>query len=134
MDGLWLLVAVLVIGAPLALFLSLRPKSPGTGEAAASPSAKPSDRIMPPADYGLGREDSPRSAATADADSEAGRSPAAAAAAAGGALILAAGFAHRHASEGGGESPNVGETGGGPDSGGGADGGGDAGGGDGGGE
>ncbi|MFG1224896.1 hypothetical protein [Xanthobacter wiegelii] len=125
MDATQILVALLVIGAPLALFLSLR----GGGKAAAGkadavrPNAKPDptlNRAKPPADYGLGREDSPAPAASAantEPDS-ANVQRAAAAAAVGGALIIAAGYsAHHHSGEAGGESPHVGHSGGGPDSG-----------------
>lgn len=127
MDATQILVALLVIGAPLALFLSLRGgKAGGGGEKAAAAktaNAKPDttpNRATPPADYGLGREDSPAPAASA-ASSEpdtANAARAAAAAAAGGALIIAAGYAaHQHSGEAGGESPHVGHSGGGPDSG-----------------
>ncbi|WP_029558867.1 hypothetical protein [Xanthobacter sp. 91] len=123
MDATQILVALLVIGAPLALFLSLRGSGKGSGgdekAAAAKPDAAP-NRAKPPADYGLGREDSPSPAASA-ASSEpdtANAQRAAAAAAAGGALIIAAGYAaHHHSGEAGGESPHVGHSGGGPDSG-----------------
>ncbi|MEP9351144.1 hypothetical protein [Xanthobacter sp. KR7-225] len=123
MDATQILIALLVVGVPLALFLSLR----GAGRTAPGAQAKPEggrpdratqDRAI---DYGLGREGSPAPAAsaansapdTADAARAAG-----AAAAAGGALILATGYAaHRHSGEAGGESPDVGHSGSGPDSG-----------------
>lgn len=122
MDATQILVALLVIGAPLALFLSLRGNGKGGG------GAKPDDarpdsgqnRARPPADYGIGREDSPAPAASAVSSEPdtANAARAAAAAAAGGALIIAAGYsAHHHSGEAGGESPHVGHSGGGPDSG-----------------
>lgn len=123
MDATQILVALLVIGAPLALFLSLRGGGKATGDGAKASAAKPNSgtgRAKPPADYGIGREDSPAPAASA-AGSEpdtANAARAAAAAAAGGALIIAAGYsAHHHSGEAGGESPHVGHSGGGPDSG-----------------
>lgn len=138
MDATQILVALLVIGAPLALFLSLRGGKAAGGRVDkpdARPDAAKPDRTKPPADYGIGREDSPApSAAAASEPDTANAARAVAAAAAGGALIIAAGYAaHRHSGEAGGESPHVGHSGGGPDSGesgGSGDGGGDGGGGE----
>lgn len=127
MDFAEILVALLVIGAPLALFLSLRQRAqdPQTPAADAGPARRSGSGGSD--DYGLAREDSPGRAAPAEAQdtTAAARDQGAAAAAAGGAFILAAGLGHRHAAEGGGESPQAGHSGGGPDSGGGSAGGGD---------
>ncbi|MFG1249072.1 hypothetical protein [Xanthobacter flavus] len=124
MDATQILVALLIIGAPLALFLSLRGGSKASGGGAKPDAARPDtgpNRARPPADYGIGREDSPApSASTANSSEQdsANAQRAAAAAAAGGALIIAAGYsAHHHSGEAGGESPHVGHSGGGPDAG-----------------
>ncbi|MEP9353704.1 hypothetical protein ABLE93_08905 [Xanthobacter sp. KR7-65] len=134
MDLTDFVIALLVIGAPLALFLSLRrgkPSAPAEDSGATPGPAARQD------DYGLAREDSPRPAPAAETpDTSAAARGGGAAAAAGGAFIIAAGVAQHHASEGGGESPHVGHGDGGPDSdgdGAGGDGGGGGGGGDGGG-
>lgn len=120
MDHVTLLVTLLVIGAPLALFFSLRRR--------AHTSAEPERRTGgdaeapgPAKDFGMERESSTAPGTPAESDTPS-TSTAAAAAAAGGALILAVGAARHHASEGGGESPQAhGDT---PDSGASGDGGG----------
>ncbi|QRG06005.1 hypothetical protein EZH22_23855 [Xanthobacter dioxanivorans] len=119
MDGTALLVTLLVVGAPLALFFAMR-RHPALPPKASQP--KPRERT-PPGDFGMAREASEPAPARTEGDATSSAvASGAAAAAAGGAFILAAGARH-HASEGGRESPQAEADG--PDGGGGAHGGGE---------
>ncbi|MFS8038556.1 hypothetical protein ACI7BZ_16650 [Xanthobacter sp. AM11] len=107
MEPREVLVALLVLGAPLALFFAMRRAG---SRPPAQPPAAEATGAAPPADYGLAREDSgPRPAGEANASAP-GLAAGAAAAAAGGAFILVAGAARSHSAEGGGESPHAGES------------------------
>ena len=114
MDTTGLLVTLLVIGVPLAMFFALRrtrgPTVPDQQAASTTPARRP------PADFGMAREahDAPAPAADQPAATPASG---AAAAAAGGAFILAVEAARQHAGEGGGDSSDAGRNGHGPDSG-----------------
>lgn len=108
MDAAMLLVGLLVVGVPAAVFLTLRrrggPQVPGR---------RPEQRhAAPPGDFGMARES--REPAQGRETSEASDG-AAAAAAAGGALILAAGMARGHAADPSGDAPQADGDGGGAD-------------------
>lgn len=105
MDHAPLLVTLLVIGAPLALFLSLRRRA--SRDARPDPAQRQDSHVAPPSDFGMARESSSEPARAAEPETSSAATTGAAAAAAGGAFILAVGAARHHASEGGGESPQA---------------------------